>query len=135
MIEAPAIATRSSPPSTDCRNTVEVGPPIWIEFDSTAAGMFELMPISSISASRPCFLKIPSSAATIADAQSDVAVQPIRIFWAWALPDSTTPATAASPIHHFLMHPSLAAILIARLLFIDIIFDHIFFERTRGDVT
>ncbi len=79
MTEAPAIATRSSPPSAACRNTVDVGPPIWIEFETMAAGMFELMPIRTISASRPCFLKMPSSTATIAEAQSVVAVQPIWI--------------------------------------------------------
>ena len=69
--------TRSRPPSTACRNRVEVGPPIWIEFDRIAAGMFELIPIGVISASSPCFLKMPSSTATIAEAQSDVAV-PLR---------------------------------------------------------
>ena len=79
MIEAPAMATRSRPPSTACRNTVEVGPPIWIELERIAAGMFELMPIGVISTSSPCFLKMPSSTATIAEAQSDVAVQPTWI--------------------------------------------------------
>src|SRR5438552_2003893 len=76
---APAMATRSSPPSTACRNTVEVGPPIWIEFDRIAAGIFELMPTGVISTSSPCFLKMPSSIATIAEAQSEVAVQPTWI--------------------------------------------------------
>ena len=70
------MATRSRPPSTACRNTVEVGPPIWIELERIAAGMFELMPIGVISTSSPCFLKMPSSIATMAEAQSDVAVQP-----------------------------------------------------------
>jgi hypothetical protein len=41
--------------------------------------MFELMPIGVISTSMPCFLKMPSSIATIAEAQSDVAVQPTCI--------------------------------------------------------
>jgi hypothetical protein len=40
-------------------------PPIWIEFERIAAGMFELMPIGVISTSSPCFLKMPSSTATI----------------------------------------------------------------------
>ncbi len=80
ITEAPATATRSSPPSAACRNTDEVGPPIWIELDSSAAGMFELMPISTISASRPRRLKMPSSMAIIAEAQSLVAVQPICTF-------------------------------------------------------
>lgn len=77
MTLAPPIATRSSPPSAACRNTVEVGPPIWIELERMAAGIFELIPIRTISASMPCFLKRPSSIASIAEAQSDVAVQPI----------------------------------------------------------
>jgi hypothetical protein len=111
MTEAPAMATRSSPPSTACRNTVEVGPPIWIEFDRIAAGIFELMPIGVISASRPYFLKIPSSTATMAEAQSDVAVQPICIFvCAAADPASARPIarvakivfTAVSPLCIFL---------------------------------
>src|SRR5438876_24433 len=76
---APAIATRSRPPSAACRNTVEVGPPIWIEFDRIAAGIFELIPIGVISTSSPCFLKMPSSTATMAEAQSEVAVQPTWI--------------------------------------------------------
>jgi hypothetical protein len=42
--------------------------------------MFELMAIGVISTSSPCFLKMPSSTATMADAQSEVAVQPIWIF-------------------------------------------------------
>ena len=88
---APAIATRSRPPSAACRNTVEVGPPIWIEFDRIAAGIFELMPIGVISTSSPCFLKMPSSIATIAEAQSEVAVQPTWILaWAKAVPVSAT---------------------------------------------
>ena len=52
---------------------------MWIELERIAAGMFELMPINTISASRPCFLKMPSSIATMAEAQSEVAVQPIWI--------------------------------------------------------
>jgi hypothetical protein len=79
MIDAPQMATRSSPPSAACTNTVEVGPPIWIELERIAAGMFELMPIRTISASSPCFWKMPSSTAIIAEAQSVVAVQPIWI--------------------------------------------------------
>ena len=77
MTEAPATATRSSPPSTACRNTGEVGPPIWIESDAIAGGMFVLIPINVTSASRPCLAKMPWSRATIAEAQSLVAVQAI----------------------------------------------------------
>src|SRR6202011_2643576 len=93
-----------------CRNTVEVGPPTWIELDRIAAGMFELIPIGVISASSPCFLKMPSSAATIAEAQSEVAVQPIWILaCATADPVNTrltakvarTFFTAVSPFYHF----------------------------------
>ena len=111
MTDAPAMATRSRPPSTACRNTVEVGPPIWIEFDRIAAGMFELMPIGVISTSSPCFLKMPSSIATMAEAQSDVAVQPTWILaCAKAVPVSATLTarvariffTAVLPIHIFL---------------------------------
>ena len=108
---APAMATRSSPPSAACRNTVEVGPPIWIEFDRIAAGIFELMPIGVISTSSPCFLKMPSSIATIAEAQSEVAVQPTWILaCAKAVPVSArltaraarTFFTTFSPCHIFL---------------------------------
>src|SRR6185312_7207184 len=108
---APAMATRSSPPSAAWRNTVEVGPPIWIEFERIAAGMFELMPIGVISTSSPCFLKMPSSIATMAEAQSDVAVQPTWILaCAKALPVSArltaraarTSFTTFSPLHIFL---------------------------------
>ena len=88
---APAMATRSRPPSAACRNTVAVGPPIWIEFDRIAAGIFELMPIGVISTSSPCFLKMPSSIATMAEAQSEVAVQPTWILaCAKAVPVSAT---------------------------------------------
>ena len=75
---------------------MEVGPPIWIELDRMAAGMFELIPISTISASSPCFLKMPSSTAIIADAQSEVAVQPIWIFSASAA-DVSANAVSTEP--------------------------------------
>ena len=75
MVEAPSIATRSSPPLTACRNTGDVGPPTWIESETIAGGMLVLMPIRVISASIPCLAKMPSSRATIAEAQSEVAVQ------------------------------------------------------------
>src|SRR5271165_5077395 len=77
MDEAPSIATRSSPPSTACRNTVAVGPPIWIESETIAGGMLLLIAIRVTSASIPCLAKMPSSPATIAEAQSLVAVQAI----------------------------------------------------------
>jgi len=60
MTDAPAIATRSSPPSTACRKTLEVGPPTSIEPEAIAGGMLVLMPISVISASRPCLANTPS---------------------------------------------------------------------------
>src|SRR3954463_14665808 len=92
MIDAPATATRSRPPSTACRNTVEVGPPIWIELDRIAAGMLELMPISVISTSRPRRLKMPSSTPTIAEEQSEVAVQPT-----WILVCACAPLASIRP--------------------------------------
>jgi hypothetical protein len=62
-----------------------------------AAGMFELMPIKTISVSRPCFLKMPSSTATIAEAQSLVAVHPIWILvWACADPANRVAASVAA---------------------------------------
>src|SRR6478735_5054167 len=49
------------------------------------------MPIGVISTSSPCFLKMPSSIATIAEAQSEVAVQPTWILaCAKAVPVSAT---------------------------------------------
>src|SRR3984885_9479058 len=127
MIDAPAIATRSSPPSAACKNTVEVGPPIWIELERMAAGIFELMPIKTISASRPCFLKMPSSTATIAEAQSVVAVRPIWSFvWAQAGPATKTAATAAAAAN--LVMDGLPRRYFHRLLIIDILYDHIFYQ-------
>ena len=43
MMDAPSTATRSRPPSTACRKTVAVGPPIWIESETIAGGMLVLM--------------------------------------------------------------------------------------------
>src|SRR6476646_9869655 len=63
-----------------------------------AAGMFELIPIRVISASSPCLLKMPSSTAIIAEAQSVVAVHPIWILvcaWAGAAANKATAAAAA----------------------------------------
>ena len=91
MTEAPATATRSSPPSTACRKTVAVGPPIWIESETIAGGIVVLMAMSETSASRPCLAKMPSSRATIAEAQSLVAVQAIL-----SLNGSASAGTAAA---------------------------------------
>src|SRR5689334_10928933 len=130
---APAIATRSSPPSTACRNTVEVGPPTWIELERIAAGMFELMPISTISASSPCFLNRPSSTATMAEAQSEVAVQPIWILpSAWAAPVASAATTSAKAKIFRIKFPPAVAVFGA-LLFIDIFHDCIFRTKAQGE--
>ena len=54
---APATTTWSSPPSTDCRNTLGVGPPICSESACTAAGMVELIGMNLSSTSSARFLK------------------------------------------------------------------------------
>src|SRR5260370_1385411 len=132
MIDAPLTATRSSPPSAACKNTVDVGPPTWIELDKMAAGIFELMPIRTISASRPCFLKRPSSTATIAEAQSLVAVQPIWILvCACAGPAARIAANPATARNLVIDRLSIA-ISLDRSVFIDISIDHIFHKNTRG---
>ena len=53
----PATTTWSSPPSTDCRNTLGVGPPICSESAWMAAGMVELSGMNFGSTSSPRFLK------------------------------------------------------------------------------
>ena len=53
----PATTTWSSPPSTACRNTLGVGPPICSESDWMAAGIVELIGMNLSSTSRPRFLK------------------------------------------------------------------------------
>src|SRR6202453_4480827 len=132
ITDAPATATRSRPPSTACKNTVDVGAPIWIELERMAAGMFELMPIRTISASRPCFLKMPSSTATIAEAQSLVAVHPIwTLVWAWPDPANRVAASVAAA-RNLVMKPPDRDIF-HRLLIIDILYDHIFYQITSGD--
>jgi hypothetical protein len=74
VMPPPATTTWSSPPSTDCRKTDGVGPPICSESDCTAAGMVELMGTNFGSTSRPRLLKKPSSRATKTDAKSVTAV-------------------------------------------------------------
>ena len=59
VTEAVASTTRSSPPSTACKNTEGVGPPIWMESDTSAAGMLELSAIGVIFTSSPCLAKKP----------------------------------------------------------------------------
>ena len=95
ITDAPSTATRSSPPSTACRKTVAVGPPIWIESETIAGGMLVLIPIRVMSTSRPCLAKMPSSFATIAEAQSEVAVQAILSLIGSASAGMTARAKAA----------------------------------------
>src|SRR5215212_1592068 len=132
---APAMATRSRPPSTACRNTVDVGPPIWIEFDRIAAGIFELMPTGVISTSSPCFLKMPSSIATIAEPQSEVAVQPTWILaCAKAVPVSARLTARAATVTARAARTSFTTFSPRYIfvLFIYIFFYHIFHRKTRG---
>src|SRR6266851_8653107 len=97
-----------------------------------AAGIFELMPIRTISASRPCFLKMPSSTATIAEAQSLVAVHPIWILvCAWPGPAAKIAAKLAARI--LIMDRLPIAIFLDSFIFIDISLEHIFFGKTRGN--
>src|SRR5216683_4407342 len=97
-----------------------------------AAGIFELMPIRTISASRPCLLKMPSSTATIAESQALVAVHPIWILvCAWPGPAAKIAAKLAARI--LIMDRLPIAILLDSLTFIDISFNHIFYRKTRGD--
>ena len=53
----PATTTWSNPPSTDCRKTEGVGPPICSESDSIAAGMVEFNGMNFSSTSSLRFLK------------------------------------------------------------------------------
>jgi hypothetical protein len=69
---------------------------------------------------------MPSSIATIADPQSDVAVHPIWILF-WAKPGSANKSTAiAATANNLVISRLPGANIWHRLLFIDIFNDHIF---------
>ncbi len=77
-----------------------------MESDNSAAGMFELSPISVIVTSSPFFLKMPSSSATAADAQSVVAVQPmLSAVCAWDAPVNA--ASSMAPPRTALFKPDM----------------------------
>jgi hypothetical protein len=88
---------------------------------------------------------MPSSTATIAEAQSVVAVQPIwSLVWACAAPDKASVANTAVAIHLVIVVSLWRSFqsqsdrldrksdLFDRLLFIDIFFDHIFYRTTKA---